>query len=325
MRACSTVLRLSPSVEKRRFSSVKVTERSDHAAMPRQPKGECMSGGQWSVVSSQGSGFRVQKGVGAPQSAIAQRAPDLQSAIRRAFTLIELLVVIAIIAILAAILFPVFARAREAARKTSCASNLKQIGAATIMYVQDNDGCFPLHYTLPPSFTSGVYWFGALNTGVVDKTQGMLYPYMKNSQIQLCPSFTGNFAYNGATGGYGYNWIYLASNTAAGLYGNFAVNEAQIQRTSDCIAYGDTATYKTSPTAGVYETFSIAPPSSSLGFGDFPNAHFRHNGMMNAVFVDGHVKSLNPVKLSTTATNATNNNHHLGSSATDAARYYSGQ
>src|SRR5712692_7814212 len=61
----------------------------------------------------------------------------------RGFTLIELLVVIAIIAILAAILFPVFARAREQARKTTCASNMKQIATATLMYAQDYDELFP--------------------------------------------------------------------------------------------------------------------------------------------------------------------------------------
>src|SRR5258706_2712968 len=68
---------------------------------------------------------------------------------RKAFTLIELLVVIAIIAILAAILFPVFAQARESARTISCASNVRQIDVAILMYVQDNDERFPLFYYSP--------------------------------------------------------------------------------------------------------------------------------------------------------------------------------
>ena len=67
---------------------------------------------------------------------------------RKAFTLIELLVVIAIISILAAILFPVFARARESARRTSCLSNLKQIGLGIMMYVQDYDETYPRYETL---------------------------------------------------------------------------------------------------------------------------------------------------------------------------------
>jgi len=64
---------------------------------------------------------------------------------KRAFTLIELLVVIAIIAILAAILFPVFAQAKEAAKKTSCLSNIKQTGTATMIYLSDSDDTFPRH------------------------------------------------------------------------------------------------------------------------------------------------------------------------------------
>ncbi|MBW3637626.1 MAG: DUF1559 domain-containing protein, partial [Armatimonadetes bacterium] len=72
-----------------------------------------------------------------------QSTPQLRD--RRGFTLIELLVVIAIIAILAAILFPVFGRARENARRSSCTSNLKQLGLAVLQYVQDNDGIYPSH------------------------------------------------------------------------------------------------------------------------------------------------------------------------------------
>jgi len=243
----------------------------------------------------------------------------------KGFTLIELLVVIAIIAILAAILFPVFAQAREAARKSSCASNLRQLGFALNMYAQDYEGGYPLHYTSPPSYTSGCYWFGCVNSGVLDKNQGLLYPYIKNHQVNLCPSFKAGFRYNGATGGYGYNWVYLASNTATGNYGDAAVYEAQITRPTDCIAFADTATYQTTAPVGLMETFSVAPPSSSLGFGDYPSAHFRHAETCNAVFVDGHVKALKPVRLSANPNNVANHIHHLGADANDDARYFTGK
>jgi prepilin-type N-terminal cleavage/methylation domain-containing protein/prepilin-type processing-associated H-X9-DG protein len=93
---------------------------------------------------------------------------------RRGFTLIELLVVIAIIAILAAILFPVFAQAREAARKASCGSNLRQYGAATLMYAQDYDELLP--YSAYFAGTCIGTFYGAVN------------PYVKNAQIPRCPS-----------------------------------------------------------------------------------------------------------------------------------------
>jgi len=94
---------------------------------------------------------------------------------RRGFTLIELLVVIAIIAILAAILFPVFSRAREQARKSNCLSNLKQMGTAMLMYAQDWDETLPL--AMPGCILPGAkQWWAAI------------YPYTKNASILHCPS-----------------------------------------------------------------------------------------------------------------------------------------
>jgi prepilin-type N-terminal cleavage/methylation domain-containing protein/prepilin-type processing-associated H-X9-DG protein len=118
---------------------------------------------------------------------------------RRGFTLIELLVVIAIIAILAAILFPVFAQAREKARAVSCLSNMKQLGLGTMMYMQDYDENFPLSvsningqwltnfwHLVPPDWSSDVAHPAVIGSQFVwaNSTQ----PYVKNYQVLRCPS-----------------------------------------------------------------------------------------------------------------------------------------
>jgi prepilin-type N-terminal cleavage/methylation domain-containing protein/prepilin-type processing-associated H-X9-DG protein len=112
---------------------------------------------------------------------------------KRGFTLIELLVVIAIMAILAAILFPVFAQARERARMSSCLSNMKQMGMALDMYTQSYD-------ELLPPYQDAIYDFANPDPATRKKGDGAwrpnylwcLQPYLKNQQIQACPSVTKN-------------------------------------------------------------------------------------------------------------------------------------
>ena len=111
--------------------------------------------------------------------------PTMRRRRNSAFTLIELLVVIAIIAILAAILFPVFAQAREKARQTACLSNTKQIGLGLAMYVQDYDEIFPgiMYQVSPPG----------INGGGNDRIplESQLDPYIKNAGVWACPSAPG--------------------------------------------------------------------------------------------------------------------------------------
>src|SRR6266568_7571892 len=109
----------------------------------------------------------------------------LKSRPRSGFTLIELLVVIAIIAILAAVLFPVFAQAREKARSSACLSNMKQSCYGLMMYVQDHDGYFPYW-----SMEQGGYfgWFSRQKGRLFFTWEDQIQPYVKNWNVFVCPS-----------------------------------------------------------------------------------------------------------------------------------------
>lgn len=219
---------------------------------------------------------------------------------RRGFTLIELLVVIAIIAILAAILFPVFAQAREAARKTSCLNNVKQIATGYSMYVQDYDETFPPHVTerTAPSGTPDTA------AGRAPFTYRMkLDPYVKNQQIFKCPSAP---AWPVPQVGAWYNTDYGNNHNEANLptatqqawfqaNPDFGFNEtttlASIAKPAEFILVGDAGRSDgTASRGGMYPqpwAFDVASQARFLA---------RHQGGGNIAYADGHAKWTKPEK-----------------------------
>ena len=169
---------------------------------------------------------------------------------RRGFTLIELLVVIAIIAILAAILFPVFAKAREKARQSSCLSNVKQIGVALLSYAQDFDEMLPSYQFA----TATVIWYN------------LIQPYIKNTQLLVCPS-----AKTITPCGYGWNYYYLGHPSGPAVAPRCL---GQIPQPAERIWGLDVE----NTSARAFTGSAVYPPST------------RHNEGANCGFLDGHSK-----------------------------------
>jgi len=196
---------------------------------------------------------------------------------KRGFTLIELLVVIAIIAILAAILFPVFARAREKARQTSCLNNCKQIGTAARMYESDYDECLVPYANhgcaaVPP--VPCVQWWL------------VIVPYIQNSQVLLCPSRSPHVA---GVGRPDYGIMYTHTHGCGG--GNMLANLAYPAETA---SFGDSY-YRTGSKSGYVIIYCrlCYPNGHPDGIRDTAGLGAdEHNGGANITFVDGHAKWL---------------------------------
>jgi prepilin-type N-terminal cleavage/methylation domain-containing protein/prepilin-type processing-associated H-X9-DG protein len=206
---------------------------------------------------------------------------------RSGFTLIELLVVIAIIAILAAILFPVFARAREKARQSSCQSNEKQLMLAYLAYIQDYDERTPNQWFFSSTAGTGYMWVDAI------------MPYVKNLQLFDCPSagrrttmYTtvnglGFYAMNAGSVSYGINTCYWGgyAGSASGPPANpvNGRNLAQIKVPAETVCLLD-ATY--TEYGAQYDIWS------SIYSTPLKDPPYRHNDMANVSFIDGHVKAM---------------------------------
>ncbi len=211
---------------------------------------------------------------------------DLPHSSRRcAFTLIELLVVIAIISVLAAILFPVFAVAREKARQISCLSNLRQIGTAWLMYAQDYDeSACPSYYYLG-NFRYEFAWdfcldWGSVTNDVPAWRYGLFGPYTKSGELHRCPSFHGN-AWGRPFTGYAYNASYIGGDVLAG------------QPYATLAAIADPSGTAILAEGGFGQPVSaenyLRAPSDILFMAG--KVHFRHNGTANVAYGDGHAKA----------------------------------
>lgn len=218
------------------------------------------------------------------------------------FTLIELLVVIDIISILAAILFPVFARVRENARKATCQSNLKQIGIAVMMYVQDYDERYPMRY---------LYAATASSTGEAGWYFNVIQPYVKSERgkgVWVCPTA-------GAIGAHStsYGWNICGAQTSTAVIGRgfgytpgtpctptgtVGVASAEVTETASTILLGDPASNGTDDNGqNLYPSWwqSQIPVLHGGQVGPFTGGRVtmtRYEGGGNYLFADGHVKFL---------------------------------
>ena len=234
------------------------------------------------------SGFQFHEAItAAKQPQATRRAPG--------FTLIELLVVIAIIATLSALLLPALARAKTAAQRADCVSNLRQLGLATQLYWGDNrENSFPLWSQTDA--TGKTWWFGWLANGAdgqraFDLAAGALFPYLHGNDVRLCPGL--NSAVNPQFQPKGTNTIfsYGCNRYLFGAPTQAPVNTSRLQRPTGTALYADAASVDDFLQAGAQlkEWYYLDLQTNYSSARNYPNGHFRHAQKAEVTFADGHV------------------------------------
>jgi prepilin-type N-terminal cleavage/methylation domain-containing protein/prepilin-type processing-associated H-X9-DG protein len=231
---------------------------------------------------------------------------------KRVFTLIELLVVIAIIAILAAILFPVFAQARAKARTASCLSNVKQFSLSTLMYLQDYDETFPQSVNCVSGCMADPLGRGGIivpgSGAMVETIYSLIMPYMKNVDILVCPSqrpgvdFRATIAPIGLQlspvfryASYGINFaLFQDPGLPPGLFdADPVIALAAVSEPVNTTMFFDTRYDRPGPNPKrTAEGCPLLPATSVFGWDNFPGDS-RHSDGFNIGFVDGHAKYYN--------------------------------
>ncbi|MBX3111574.1 MAG: type II secretion system protein [Fimbriimonadaceae bacterium] len=210
----------------------------------------------------------------------------------RAFTLVELLVVVAIIAVLAAVLFPVFATAKVAAKKTQSLTQLRQTTLAWSLYNDDYDGTVMRALTTAPGKV--VYWWGSFDGTELRPEEGLLYPYMRENRVFVDPTFPVGFRSAIGLTGYGYNYAYLSpSEYVARDYHEVPVPvaESRVERPAETLVFASAARINNwdFPTPKLEGNTFIDPPSYN-----FPSVHGRANRQAVVSWADGHATTLRP-------------------------------
>jgi prepilin-type N-terminal cleavage/methylation domain-containing protein/prepilin-type processing-associated H-X9-DG protein len=216
-----------------------------------------------------------------------------------AFTLIELLVTIVIIAVLASLSLAAINAVRAQGDSARCTSNLRELSAAALAYVSENNG----QYVAAQEPTNRVRWHGVRGStsGQFDPTRGPLAPFLgHNGRVKLCPALVrvlkGKQSFEDGTGGYGYNAAYIGGTPADSFKSERLANvpaPARVVMFADCAF----------PRAGGLQEYAYAEPWQSVDMTGrlngplAPSVHFRHNGNANVAWCDGHITSEKPTKI----------------------------